>query len=274
MAYLGVDVGGSKTLVAVLGDEGVILEDAKFPTPKDYSEFLDNLKATVSTFKTKDFKASGVALPGVIDREKGIGIAFGNLPWKHVTVKSDIEKLTGAPVAVENDANLAGLSEAMLLKSEYKKVLYITISTGIGGGIIVNGVIDPYFANSEPGHMVLENNGSMKKWEDFASGRAIVEEYGKRAEEITDPVIWRKIAANLAQGLLDLMAILQPEVIIIGGGVGTYFDRFGKLLVEELNRYYNPLVPIPPIRPASRPELAVVYGCYDLAKAIYGNVHS
>jgi predicted NBD/HSP70 family sugar kinase len=271
MAYLGVDIGGTKTLVGVLDDSGVIQEELKFPTPKDYPEFLTGLKKTIEGFKTKEFKATGVAAPGSLDRKHGVVIALGNLPWINVPMKEDVEKVTNSPVVIENDAGLAGLSEAQLVKNEYKKVLYLTISTGIGGGIIIDGIIQPDFADTEPGQMELEHNGSMQKWEDFASGRAIVEEYGKQAHEINDPVIWRKIANNLSPGILTLTAILQPEVIIFGGGVGTYFDRYKDFLSEALDKYSNPLIIKPDLRVAGRPEKAVVYGCYDLAKATYGN---
>jgi glucokinase len=70
---------------------------------------------------------------------------------------------------------------------------------------------------------------------------------------------------------VDLLAIIQPEVVIIGGGVGTHFDKYGKLLETELKKYQTPLVPIPPIRAAQRPEEAVIYGCYELVKETYGS---
>ena len=273
MTYLGVDIGGTKTLVATLDDSGAILEQKKFFTPKEYSKFLSQLADTIGDLKNNKFTAAAVAAPGRIDRSKGIAIAFGNLPWEKVAIKSDMEKLVDCPVLIENDANLAGLSEAMLLKNEYKKVLYLTVSTGIRDGYIVNGIIDPSLQDNEPGQAMLEHEGKMQKWEDFASGRAIVKRFGKRASDITDEETWRVISRYLAQGLLELIAIVQPEVIVIGGGVGTYFKRFEKLLLEELHRYENPLIPIPPILGAARPEEAVIYGCYDLARSVYGKTN-
>jgi predicted NBD/HSP70 family sugar kinase len=272
--YLGVDIGGTKTLVAVLDKHGVIHERDKFPTPQDYDEFKVALAEIVAGLSTKNFLACGVGVPGRIDRTRGIGLAMGNLPWRDVPIKADVQRLVNCPVVIDNDANLAGLSEAMLLKDKYNRVLYVTVSTGIGTGIIVDRQIDPAFADSEGGRMPLEHQGKMVPWESFASGRAIVRRYGRKAHDIKDETTWRHIAHDIAQGLIDLIAVIQPQVIVLGGGVSTYFDRFDEFLLEALKRYETPLVPVPPIVHAARPEDAVVYGCYDLAKSEYGKAHS
>lgn len=271
--YLGIDIGGTKTLVASLDDRGVIQEEFRFPTPKLYSDFLKKLAENVANLSTNKFIAAGVGAPGKIERDHGVGVAFGNLPWHGVHLREDIQELTNCPVVVENDANLAGLSEAMLLK-HHQKVLYVTISTGIGTGFIVDQQIDPNLADSEGGHMMLEHNGKLEAWEDFASGRAIVQRFGKRASDITDNHTWQIIAHDVALGLIDLIALIEPNVIVLGGGVSTYFDKFGEYLQTYLKQYDNPLITLPEIRVAARPEQAVVYGCYDLAKALYGKATS
>lgn len=272
--YLAIDIGGTKTLVASLNNDGVINEKLRFETPKSYEHFMPLLAGKVVELSTKEFVACGVGMPGKIDRTHGRGIAMGNLPWQNVPIKSDVEKLVHCPVVVDNDANLAGLSEAMLVKSKYDRVLYITISTGIGTGIIINQVIDPAFADSEGGHMVLEYHDKLQSWESFASGKAIVRLFGKQAREITDETTWKHICHNLAVGMIDLIAVIQPQVIVLGGSVGHYLERFRSPLMTELKRYETPLVQIPVIVKAGRPDDAVLYGCYDLAKSIYGKVRS
>lgn len=267
--YAGVDVGGTKTLVAALDDAGVIQEQVRFPTPNSYEAFVDLLTKTVDKMSTKDFHATGVGIPGKINRQRGIGLDFGHLKWHDVPVQRDCEKVFHCPVVVENDANLAGLSEAMMLP-QYNRVLYVTVSTGIGTGIIENRTIDPALADSEGGHMLLEYHGKLVSWESFASGSALVQKYGKRAEELDDNDAWKHIARNLSRGLIELIAVVQPDVIVFGGSVGVYFERFGKFLKEYLKQVEIPLVPTPPLRKAVRPEEAVIYGCYDLAKATYG----
>lgn len=267
--YLGIDVGGTKTLVASLTDAGVITESKTFPTPKRYDHFLLELKHCLSHFKTKDFKAAGIGLPGRIDRELGYFIRGGNITWKNEHVRPDITRIAHAPVVVENDAKLAALSEAMLLKDKYTHVLYITISTGIGAGVVVNQRLDPDYLNMESGHAVFEHKGKMMVWEKFASGKAIVERYGKKAADINDQATWKAIVRDFIPGFMSLIANVQPEVIVVGGSVGTHFQKYGKLLKTELKKYETPLTPIPTLCKAQRPEEAVIYGCYDLAKSIF-----
>lgn len=268
--YLAIDIGGTKTLIASLNNDGVISERIKFATPKNYNDFKKLLADNVANISTKEFIGCGVGVPGKIDRKKGTGIAMGNLPWTNFPIKTDLEKIVGCPVVVDNDANLAGLSEAMLVKDSYDRVLYLTISTGIGTGIIVNQEIAPAFADSEGGHMLLEHNDKLQQWEDFAAGSAIVRRYGKKAHDITDKTTWQHIARDLAVGIIDLVAVVQPQIIIIGGSVGNYLERFKTPLLQILKRYEMPLVPIPVIVEAKRPDDAVLYGCYDLAKGMYG----
>lgn len=267
---MGVDIGGSKTLIAVLDDDGVIVERQKFPTPANYDTLLGDADKVIADLKHRAFRAAGVAAPGKIDRREGVGITFGNLPWSNVPIQADFEKLLACPVVVENDANLAALSEAMLLP-DYEKVLYVTISTGIGTGFAVNRTISTAYADTEGGHMQLEYQGKLVSWEDFASGRAIVDRFGKRASELEDEKAWRRLAHDWARGFIELIAIMQPDIIVIGGSVGVHFNKYGDFLKAELNTFHNPMIPIPPIQQAGRPEDAVIYGCYDLAKAKYGH---
>ena len=270
--YIGIDIGGTKTLVAALTNEGVISESRQFPTPKNYVEFLKAVAVTVAGLSTKEYVAGGVAAPGRVDREHGMVEAFGNLPWRDIPLQADLERFLTCPLAIDNDANLAGLSEAMLIR-QYKTVLYVTISTGIGTGVITDGAIDPDFEDSEGGEILLEHEGKLQRWEDFASGRAIFRKFGKRASEITSHDDWKLIARNIALGLFDLITFIQPDAVVLGGGVCTYFDRFDELLLQALKRFETPMTPIPPILKAQRPEQAVVYGCYDLARSKYGTAH-
>lgn len=272
--YLGIDIGGTKTLLATLDTNGVITEKLRIPTEQSYQRFLEVLAENVAKLSTHTFIACGVGVPGRLNRTKGMGIAMGNLPWTNVPIRNDIQKIVNCPVVIENDAKLAGLSEAMLLKHTYDRVLFVTISTGIGIGFIVGQQIDKDLADSEGGQVLIEQGGRTHFWEDVASGEAIVRRYGKKARDIHDASTWKHIAHDIAIGLSDLISVIQPEVIVIGGSVGTYFERFEKPLLETLHRYELPITPVPPVLPAVRPDDAVLYGCYDLAKAVYGKVHS
>lgn len=272
--YVGIDIGGTKTLVASLDDQGVITQSVKFPTPPAYQDFLPELEKAVDELTTKDFQAGAVAAPGKIDRTHGIFLRGGNLSWENEHIQRDVERITKCPMLLENDANLAGLSESMLLKDQHAKVLYLTISTGIGSGFIVDQKIDASMADSEAGEMMLQRGDKIVKWESFASGKAIYERYNQKASDIEDPAIWLAICKDLSLGFIDLIAVAQPDVIVIGGGVGHYLEKFHDLLLGELKKYENPMLQIPEIIKAGRPEEAVVYGCYDLAKAYYGDRHA
>ena len=266
--YLGIDIGGTKTLVAALSDNGEIAASTKFATPENYEEFLKELTKVLHELPFSDFRAGCVAAPGTIDRRKGVFEHGGNLHWHGERIQHDIERITLCPMLIENDANLAGLSEAMLLK-QHHKVLYITVSTGIGTGFIVDQRIDPSMADSEGGQLMLQRGDRIVAWESFASGKAITRRYGKRASEITDKATWEAISKDLAVGVIDLLAVTQPDVVVVGGSVGHYLERFHDPLVAALQHYATPMIPIPPIVKAQRPDEAVIFGCYDLARGMY-----
>lgn len=264
--YLGIDIGGTKTLVATFTTLGMLEKQVKFPTPQKYRDFIRELAKVVANFSTNKYIGCCVAFPGKVDRSKGVGVVCGNLPWENVPIQADITRFVHCPVAIENDANLAGLAEAIAVKDTYDKVLYVTISTGIGTGIITHQQIDPDFQDAEGGHIVLEHHHKRQRWEDFASGKAIVRQFGKRAGEIHDAKSWHIIARNIAIGLTDLSAVIQPDVIILGGGVSTHLDHFKDYLMAEMEQYSTPLTPMPPLKKAVHTDEAVVYGCYYLAK--------
>lgn len=268
--HVGVDIGGTKTLVAVLDTNGVIVEQQKFATPKTYDGFLKALEDNVSHFSNHDYLSAGVAVPGRLDRHRGRLLNLGNLPWQNEPIQSDCESILNCPVVIENDAKMAGLSESMLHR-DASTVLYITVSTGIGTAVIHDQKLDPSMLNSEGGQMMLPFKNKLASWESFASGHAIAEKFGKQASEIDpkDTESWRYIARNLSVGIFELITVVEPDLVIIGGSIGTYFDNYDDLLITELKKYETPLVPIPRVVKAERAETAAVYGCYDLAKQVF-----
>ncbi len=259
---LAVDIGGTKTLVALF-DNGAVSQKLKFPTPKAYSDFKTNLADVLSKLDLGKLEKTVVAVPAILDRNKGLAISFGNLAWQDVPIKADVQTIVKSTVLIENDAKLGALAEAKALGSSYKKVLYLTISTGIGIGLIVDGKIDLSINDRGGNGIMIDKDGEQVSWESFASGKAIVNRYGKLASEISDPVTWQQIADDLAVGIEHLLEVLTPDAIVIGGGVGASFDKFGGLLTARLKK--SELAQIP-ILPAKHPEEAVIYGCYEYAK--------
>lgn len=271
--YLGIDIGGTKTLVATLSDNGEITDSRRFPSNHDYEQFLRDLGENLGQLKLEDGYGACAGVSGLLDRAAGTVHALGNLPWRDKPIRDDISRLIGGrPLIIENDARLAGLSEAQLVKDRHQDVLFLTVSTGIGGAFIQEGRIAKALQDTEMGKMPLWHDGGYTHWEEFAGGRGVVKQFNKRADEITDPAQWRKIGENLAHGIGAVCSVLQPEIIILGGSVGKHADSFSPVIMEFLKRNLHPVVRQPhAIIPAQRPDEAVIYGCYDLAKQVRGD---
>lgn len=241
-------------------------ESIKFPTPNDPEQYVKALHATVREhYGHEKVDVIVVALPGIIKND--VAVWCQNLGWSNFQAAALLKDLLpGVPVLIENDANLAGLAETRALNPVPVSSLYITISTGIGSGICTNGVIDPGLRCSEAGHALVEYDGRVQQWEQFASGHAITQVYKKFARDITSKRTWHQISDRISRGFLAVIPILQPEVIIIGGSVGSYFSRYGEMLEQILKGHLPAHIPCPKIVQAQHPEQAVVYGCYYYGK--------
>lgn len=264
--FLAIDVGGSKVLLSVFDDAGTVLKSSKIKTPIMYPDFIRDVKEQIhELIGAEQPKACAIALPATLDRDGGVALYFGNLPWENVHIREDLSDVLHCPIVLENDAKLAGLAEAYSLRKFYKRVLYITISTGIGIGLVVDGKIDQTVSDAGGRGVILEHNGKVMAWEEFASGRAINQKTGKLASEIEDPSEWYIVSRNIAIGLINLIGAYSPECIVIGGGVGAHLEKFHEQLHEELELYRSRMIiTMPQITKAQHPEEAVVYGGYLL----------
>lgn len=270
--YVGIDIGGTKTLIATLSDGGEILDQRRFKTSLDYDQFLTDLRDNFGQLQVRGSFHCVAGVPGHLNREQGLVYALGNLPWRDKPIRDDIAHIVDQPVIIENDARLAGLSEAQLVKDQHRTVLFATISTGIGGALIRDGRIVLALQDMEMGKMPLQFEGQYVHWEDFAGGRGVVERLHKLASEITDPAEWHAVAEPIAYGLAAACSIMQPDIIILGGPVGKYTDKFSSYISDFLTEHLHAIVQQPTaIVPAQRPDEAVIYGCYDLAKQLYDN---
>jgi len=260
-----VDTGGTKTLVASFSEDGVLGAQIKFPTPPKSADYVTLLRQTlIETYGGQPVEAIVVALPGII--KNGVAIWCNNLKWKNFDAASALKGVLGdAPILIENDANLAGLAETRALHTIPPLSIYVTVSTGIGTGIITNGRIDPSLRYSEGGRALVEFDGIVREWESFASGRVIYDVYGKYARDITSKRTWNQIADRISRGFFVLIPLLQPDVIIIGGSIGTYFEKYAEQLKNILKEKLPAHIPVPKIVQAQHPEQAVIYGCYYYA---------
>ena len=262
---LTIDTGGTKTLVTAFTRQGKPGETHRFLTPKDEAEYVATLSELLHEhYLMKNVVIDGIvlAVPGLV-RDNKVVWCF-NLGWANFDLVKKLRPLIGPdiPVWLENDANLAGLSETIRLDKTPRNSLYVTISTGIGTGIIAENKIDKNMSFSEGGHMLLEYDGKLRIWESFASGRSIYETYGKYARDITNKHVWSQIADKISRGFLVMIPMIMPDVIIIGGSIGTYFDRYKEPLKHYISSQLPPHIPMPTFRQAKYPEEAVLYGCY------------
>ncbi len=271
--YLTIDVGGSKVLIATFSSDGNLQKSTKFKTPIMYPDFILELKKEIKGLLGDEHPDScAIALPGTLDRENGVALFFGNLPWENVKIRDDLSDTLHCPIYLENDAKLAGLAEADAVSDLYSRVLYVTVSTGIGLGLTVDGEIDYSVKDAGGKAIMLEHQGKIMAWEEFASGKAIVAQSGKMASEITDESDWYLVSRNIAIGLISLITTLSPDCIVIGGGVGAHLEKFHEKLHDELELYRSKMiVNMPQIMKAQHPEQAVIYGGYLLCKSKINN---
>lgn len=270
--YLSVDIGGTKTLIAAYSEDGEVINKVKFPTGNGYNQLLENIrqKSVEIVDNFDDIKSIAVAIPAPIDYKNGISKLQHKFGWEESNVLEDIQQLFTQPVVVENDANVAGLGEAMLGSGKgYHTVLYVTLSTGIGTSVISDGEIAPALASSEGGFSYLCFDGKQQIWENFGSGKAFTERYGQLGSEVEDPEIWKEYAtSSLAAGFMNLISIIEPDVVVIGGGMGANLEKYRHFLIDELVELNKPLksFKLPEIVMADLPDDAVIHGGYLLAK--------
>lgn len=260
-----VDTGGTKTLVTTFSHQGKPGNEFRFETPKNEDDYIGTLSEVLhEQYLSKGRNVDGVviAVPGMVKNNKAYHCP--NLGWHNFDIAKRLAPLfdKDTPIWLENDANLAGLSETLRLETPPRNSLYVTISTGIGTGIVAEGEIDRNMAMSEGGHMLIEYDGRLREWESFASGRAIRDTYGKYARDITNHHIWTQIADKISRGFLVMIPMIMPDVIIIGGSIGTYYDRYKETLKQLISEQLPAHIPMPTFHQAKYPEEAVIYGCY------------
>ncbi|MCA9313290.1 ROK family protein [Candidatus Saccharibacteria bacterium] len=267
---IGVDIGGTKTLMATFTESGKLLNEVRFDTSPNYETFLDDLKIHANKLESSKCKIACISVPGRIDRKSGAAYSFGNLQWRDIPILSDMKKaLNVRNVVIENDSKLGGLAEVKQISTEYKRVFYITISTGIGGALLVNGKLSEQMIDSEVGKVPMLHKNKVLAWEEFASGKAFYKKYDTKAVDVNDPAIWKEFSDYIGLGVSMICATFQVDAIIFGGGLGQYIDKFRDFIEPYTSRQYlhdNIVLPQKLFTPKLAEE-SVIYGCYYYAKA-------
>lgn len=282
MLRIGIDLGGTNIVAAVVNDEYEMVGKAKTPTatPRSADEIFDDIakvckEAMAQAGVTiKDIFSVGIGTPGTVNKEGVIEFAnnlgFVNVPAKEML----IERLGIENVYVDNDANCAALGEAQAGSGHgAKDFIAVTLGTGVGSGVIINGKIVAGVNNAggECGHSVIVVDGEPctcgRKgcWEAYASATALINQTKAAMEKYPDSVMHELVKANggkvdgrtafdamrrgdiagikvvdayvkyVACGLINLVNIFQPETICIGGGICNE----GETLLRPLRRYID-----------------------------------
>lgn len=265
--YLLFDIGGTNMRIAVSSDGKTIGHAKTVPTPKDFEEGLNTIKQVADELASGqriEAVAGGVA--GPLDKDKTMLVSSPHVGgWVNRPLKTELEKLFNCSVHLENDAALAGLGEAAHGAGvNHKIVAYLTISTGVGGGRVVNKKIDENSLGFEPGHQIIVvdgqpcNCGGKGHLEAYVGGLYLQKKYGQKGEDIKDPNIWDQVAKYLAIGLNNVTTLWSPDIIVLGGALtqSIPFEKVKKYLQE-----FSTILPqIPEIKIATLGHEAGLHG--------------
>ena len=239
-----IDAGGTNTRIGVSRNGKSFINIEKFDTPQEFDKLIKLITASVGSERSQIEKISfGVA--GIVDRKQGrIRWAPHKKNWNGVNAFENLKNtFPNTRMKIENDANLATLGEAVFgAGKDYSIVSYLTLSTGIGGGLVIDKKIVRTKSGFEPGHQIIHDHG--EKWacgqigclESFASGTAFEKRFGMKGEECEDGETWLKYAKDLAIGISNIIVLWSPEVIVLGGGVSSRFDYFIEPLKSEIKK--------------------------------------
>lgn len=314
MYTVGIDIGGTKIAGALVDIDGNIVAESKVPTPaQDPDALVDAVVALVTELSLgKEVLGVGVAAAGFIDADQANIIYAPNLSWRNEPFKAKLQAKLPLPVIIENDANAAAWAEFRYGAGKgYQHMIMLTIGTGVGGAVIVNGQMlrGGFGIAGELGHLRVVPNGKLCGCgqhgclESYGSGTALLKaakelagsdlEIGSRLRELEaqageltgaqvytailerDPgalQILTELGSWLGEAIGSLTAVLDPQVVVIGGGVSAA----GDLLLNPIREAYLAHLPARGFRPeleikgAEFVNDAGVVGAADLVRAALG----
>lgn len=268
MYVFGIDVGGTNVKLGLFNDKKELLDKWSIVTNKN-SVISDIANSILEYCKNQNISKEsiigyGIGIPGLV--ANNIALNCVNLNWKNIDVVKEFQKEIGydAKVIVANDANLAAFGEYSLYDDKYKTIIFITLGTGVGGGVITNGQIveGANGLSGEIGHIILDNEfkflcscGRRGCLETIASATGILRlanyfleiekkefRYSSAKEVIDDAKLGNELAIkavdiaclNIAKAFSILSVAINPDAYIIGGGVSAA----GEYLLEKIKHFY------------------------------------
>ncbi len=279
---IGLDAGGTKIAALRVTEAGEVLREEEVQTPAENPEKTVAAMVDVAgRLVTPRVRAVGIGAAGMIEAATGTLRFAPNIAWRDVRLAERLTAELGLPCQVDNDANVAAWGEFRFGAGRpYEHMLLVTVGTGIGGGIVSNGALfrGAHGFAAEIGHIIVEPGGprcgcgNLGCWEQMASGRAIdrlareemsrdpSSEFAKRigedgnGEDVTRAAqdgdetarsILGTVGRRLGEGIAGLVNVLDPEVVVIGGGA----IEAGDLLLEPARARYAETVEAPDRRP-------------------------
>lgn len=228
--YILFDIGGTKMRVNASKDGCEFIgEPVVEKTPKDFEEGMDLLtKIAKDLAGGEKIEAIGGGIAGPMDREKTKLLNSANLPgWINRPIRERLSNLLETDVYIANDTAIVGLGESCAGAGRgHNIVVYITVSTGVGGARIVNNTIDHRAYGFEPGHQIIDIDNTVcpecksGQLEDMVSGTAVEYRFGVKPYEIQDPKLWDEVLPQyLSYGLYNMILHWSPDVVVLGGSM-------------------------------------------------------
>jgi glucokinase len=301
---VGIDLGGTKIAGIRMDERGEILARQEAPTPEEPKAILDELVRLATAVSEGEAEAIGVGVAGMVDFEAGALGFSPNLPLRDVPIRDFVKERCGLPCVVDNDANAAGWAEVCFGAARgHQHVLLVTVGTGIGGALVTDGRVyrGAHGFAAEIGHIIVEPGGpkcgcgNRGCWEQVASGQALDRlarreaerdpsgeiaslaeggqaegRHASRAAAAGDQAasdIFEQVGGRLGEGIAGLVNVLDPELVVVGGGVAEE----GDLLLDPARRAFWATVeaadrrPEVPIVPAELGNEAGAIGAAALA---------
>jgi glucokinase len=276
--FIGMDIGGTKLIVAAADERGRIVKRERAPTPIPSEKVFALIHEMIAAVSAgAPIAGIGAGAGGPLNWRTGVVSPLHQPEWRNIPLKEIMEAKYGCPFNIDVDTNLAALAEHHHAEPKVPKLLYVTISTGMGGGFIVDGEIYRGLNGEHPevghqsvpyrsagGRVVACPCGSNGCLETLVSGSGIRRLYHKPPEELA-AAEWEEVAWNLGQGLRNLATIYLPDLIIMGGGL--VFGARDTLLEPAIQvmRDHLKIVPHPKVLPSELGEHNVLMGAILLA---------
>ena len=266
----GIDLGGTQVRVALARSDGNVIASIKTKTPSlgTPQAMVDWAAAEIDRHRGREkVRSITIAAPGPIDIKRGVLFNPPNLPgWRNVPLAAMLAQATGAKVHLANDADMAGLGEFHHGAGRgTRNMMYITWSTGVGGGLIIDGKLHRggHGTAGEVGHMIIDPNGPLDQCgqrgclEAFIGGANLARETGLTAADLFAAakrgnkhalMVVERSARYMGLAVITLTNVIDPEMFVIGGGVSRSWGLIAPTIIETLHSS-------PFIKPARRPRL-------------------